>query len=104
MQDPDVRAEHHDHRYGICDLEVRRKPWCYRYNCGYYVNFYSKTGRKMYGRWSKAEQSYRDEANGSARTQLRNSLSELRKVAFEDVEDWDIVNPRHRHSALWDVD
>lgn len=104
MQNRELQIEDHDHRNGICDLDFRIKPWRDYTSCNYHIRYYSKTGRRIFGRPSKAEQSYRAEANGSARTKLRNAVSELRKMAIEDVEDWDIVIPRHRHSALWDVD
>jgi len=103
MQNPELQIEDHDHRNGVCDLEFRIKPWCYLFSCNYHVSYYSKTGRKIFGRNSAREQSYRAEANGSARTQLRNSISELRKMTTDDVEDWDVVTPRHRRSALWDI-
>lgn len=104
MQNRELQIEDHDHRNGVCDLEFRIKPWRDRSACNYRINYYSTVGRKLYGRPSKMEQCYRAEANGSARTQLRNAMSELCKMVPEDVEDWDVVNPRHRHYALWDLD
>jgi hypothetical protein len=103
-QNPELQKEVHDHRNGICDLKFRDQPWRDRYSCNYYVSYYSKNGRKIFGRCSAAEQSYRNEANGSARTQLRNTMSELRKMSLNDVYDHDVKNPHHRHQALWDVD
>lgn len=102
-QNSKFQVESHDHRNGICDLEFRNRPFNAPYTCNYNVKYYTKTGRKIFGRASKAEQAYRDEANGSARMILRNTIDEIRKMSREDIEDFDILNPNHRHQALWDI-
>lgn len=104
MQNPQVRFEHHNHRSGTCDFDIRKQPWSDRSQCNYYCRYYSRSGRVMYGRASKCEQSYRAEANGSARTRLRNAMSDLRKLDIDAIDEYDIPIVRHRHSALGDCD
>jgi hypothetical protein len=106
IQNTELQRAVHDHRSGVCDLlKPRDRRWWFDHNrCHYSVNYYSKVGRKIFGRCSQAEQSYRAEANGSARTKLRNTMTELRKLIRTDIEDCDFQSFQHKHQALWDVE
>lgn len=102
MRDPE-RYEHHDHRDGECDLELRKNPWQDRRACNYYARYYTSLGSKVYGRPSRQIMVYVSESNGSARAKLRSIMNEVKKLDPEDVEDIDIINPRHRHLGLWEI-
>lgn len=103
-----LRREVHNHRLhsSMCDLrETTLSSWktCWqdRDSCFYYVRFYGYNGG-FYSRtskWLKAEVRLR---HGAARAKLRTDMHELMKLSVEDMEDYDIINPNHRHSATWD--
>lgn len=109
-QNPKWRVELHYHEKNTCDLlpfeessDVLYSYWSRRkgISCGYWV---SKEGHQhVWGRCSNAEQSYRAEANGKARRQVRHLRREVIKMTREDIYDCEFLSHPHRRSALWDV-
>lgn len=107
LQNPEWRKEVHNHEDGICDFYDELIPnvlWTWhnrRSYCGYYA---SKEGHQhVWARCSNAEQSYRAEANGKARRQVRHLRREVLKMTREDIYDCEFLSHPHRRSALWDV-
>lgn len=45
---------------------------------------------------------YVAEFNGSSRAKLRMARREMLKMDIEDLIDYDVENPRHRHNAVWE--
>jgi hypothetical protein len=102
-QNPQYRVEDHDHRHGECDLDANNIVEGYSWH-GRGCNFWASNlgNQHIWQRCSKAEQCYRDRANGHARTLLRKQLRELMKTSKEDLEDCEYQSFPHRHQALWD--
>lgn len=100
-----ARKEYHDHADGICDIAqaTGKDVMWYRGNgsCGYGVPYYAwhdgfyPTG----GRWAKAEKRVRE---GGARSRLARDRHELLKLSGAELEDYDVINPRHRHGVMWE--
>jgi hypothetical protein len=97
-----VRIEIHNHEDGICNFDewyTKKDVWPRK--CGYTVSYYGwNEGFFARGpaRWLKAEVK---EYYGSERGNLRKDIHNMLKLSREDVEDYDVINPRHRHGALW---
>jgi hypothetical protein len=102
-----ARMEIHDHTDGVCnfdnwDANLNGNWTTWPRKCGYTVNYYSwHNGFFPRGsaRWLKAEIRLR---HGAARARLRKDTTEIRKLAIEDMDDYDIINPRPRNGALWE--
>jgi hypothetical protein len=97
-----ARKEIHDHRDGVCNFdtwETFKGGWWPR-KCGYTVRYYGYSDGffNISSRWLKAEIA---ESHGSARAKLRKDRHEMLKLDIEDIMDYDVVNPNHRHSAIW---
>lgn len=105
--------EYHDHTKKdedgniICDIDSVEKPDVFYWqrvnaSCGYTVSYYG-WHNGFYGRgsasWLKSEVKLR---HGAARANLRKDAKAMLKSFREDIEDYDIINPRHRNGALWD--
>ena len=102
LQNPEWREEVHDHRDGICDIELVKKCFEYpRYGCGYGAS--DLGNQHVWCRSRRYEQIYRKESNGKARNNLRMDMQELRKMTREDIEDCEFLSYPHRHQALWDA-
>lgn len=99
-----VREEIHDHRDGICNFDEweSNKYSVWPRKCGYTVSYYG-WNNGFFSRgpasWLKAEVRAR---HGAARAKLRKDVHDMLKLRREDIEDYDIVNPRPRNGALWD--
>ncbi len=101
-----ARREYHDHSRGTCDIEdflkIKGERWRYLNTCGYDIPYYGWNGgfySPAVGRWAKAEKKVRE---GGARAKLARDRHEMLKMSREDIEDYDVINPRHRHGVLWD--
>lgn len=100
-----VKKMTHSHEDGVCDVQPLRQGDHYAKKCGYEVNYYGYNagvfGRKgADGRWVKTAVA---KFNGKDRTRLRRDLREMLKLSLDDIEDYDIINPRPRNQALWDA-
>jgi len=107
LEESPERVESHNHEKGICDLRLPtasgwRAPFRGGDYCYYTVSYYG-WNNGFYGRgsarWLKAEIRSR---HGASRAKLRKDISEIKKLSREDIEDYDIINPRPRNGALWD--
>lgn len=101
-----ARTEYHDHSTGDCDIadaKGREVFWYSRSgNCGYNIPYYRWNDgfySNAVGRWAKAEKKIRE---GSARTKLARDRHELVKLSRDEIENYDVINPRHRHGVLWE--
>ena len=107
-QNPQLARERHDHRNSVCDLDYEDNE-CYGWS-GFHSHCRIVTKARwpysysFYGRGSRFGwfHAFVAECNGSARAKLRMARHEIRKMAIEDVTDYDIENPRHRHNAIWE--
>lgn len=101
--------EYHNHEKSPCDIHLYdstsrfnvRKP---RHaglvtSCGYGCAHY---GEELFTR-PKRLKSIINEITGGERAELRKDTQELKKLSREDIEEYDVVNPKHRHSGLWDL-
>lgn len=103
--------ERHDHRLGVCDFEPREREWQGRWSertrrqtCGleipgryfHLLTYYPRT--KLYAFWQS-------ELNDEDNARVRQHLGEVKKLhrAGEDMDDIDVPNYQHRHSAAWEV-
>lgn len=106
-QNPQEARERHDHRDGVCDLDPTDND-CYGWSGFHghcrivtkdrwpYSNIYY--GADRFG-WFH---SYIAKWNGSTRTKLRMARRNILKMNVEDIIDYDVENPRHRHNAIWE--
>lgn len=102
-----IAKEYHDHSLGECDFDPNPGRKCFYWktknNCGYTISYYAYHG----GFWARGYASWLHSEikadNGSARTELRKDVTEMKKLSFDDIKDYDVVNPRHRHSAIWNM-
>jgi len=102
-QNPELRNEAHDHSRGPCTIDTQNIQlwWTIKgHACGYEPKF---SATRIYRGSSKAEQMYRNKANGKDRTALRKIRQKLLKMSREDIENSDVQSFAHRHSALWDA-
>lgn len=104
VKDHKFREERHYHEKGVCDLDFNQ-PRVFESRCfitvnyyGYNAGFYSRKG--SHARWLKAQVA---EFNGSSRAKLRKDCRELRKLSINDIYDYNMINPRPRNGALWDM-
>lgn len=98
--------ERHDHRHGICDIDkaVGKYPFYWQRRdgyCGYSVSYYSYHGG-FYSRPPRGR-SYRQEHEGRMRAGWRKARQDMLKLNSDDIEDYDVKNYQHRHSALWEM-
>jgi hypothetical protein len=98
------RIEYHDHLDGICNLEDwvanQTTSWWPR-KCGYTVSYYGWNNgffARGAARWLKSEVRI---YHGSVRAGLRKDKHNLLKLSREDIEDYDVINPRARNGAQW---
>lgn len=105
-RDHTARREIHNHDDGTCNFVewFESDATFYPYNsrkCGYTVNYYRWNEgffpRPPYGKW------YRREFYGRERAKWRKARHEMRKLSFDDIEDYDVESRQHRHSALWEI-
>jgi hypothetical protein len=103
-----LRREIHNHYLhdSVCDLrEPTNNYWKAPFRggdyCFYYVNFYGYNSGfyPRTSKWLKSEISLR---HGAARARLRRDVHEMLKLDREELIDYNIINPRDRHSATWD--
>lgn len=102
-----VRRTIHNHQHGICDLvPPRANYWRAPFHGGdycYYTVSYYGWNNGFYGRgparWLKAEVRQR---HGATRAKLRKDVQEMLKLDSEGIEEYDVINPKARNSALWD--
>jgi hypothetical protein len=96
-----ARREIHDHTDGICNFEeaTRMYRWWPR-KCGYTVSYYGYNDGffEIRSRWLKSEIKL---SHHAARAELRKDRHEMLKLDKDDLIDYDVVNPNHRHSAIW---
>jgi hypothetical protein len=102
-----VRQERHNHVNNECNITLptagdRQIPFWGRNDCYYTVNYYGYNNG-FYGRgrgsWVRAEIRLR---HGADRARLRRDSHEMLKLSREDIQDYDVVNPRPRNGVLWD--
>ena len=68
--------------------------------CGYTVSYYGYNDGffEIRSRWLKSEIRL---SHSAARAELRKDRHEMLKLDKDDLIDYDVVNPNHRHSAIW---
>jgi hypothetical protein len=96
-----ARREIHDHRDGLCDFdEAIKQTRFWPRKCGYTVSYYGYNDGffEVRSRWIKAEIAL---SRGAERAKLRKDRDELLKLDIENMQDYDVVNPNHRHAANW---
>lgn len=101
-----LREESHNHTKGVCDIAEPtggnwRTPFSGGVHCQYTINYYGYNGGffNSTSRWAQAEIK---RENGGDRCTLRKDVCNMRNLDIEELEDYDVINPRHRHSVLWD--
>lgn len=98
-----IRTEVHYHEDGVCnfdDWEASQLSF-WPHKCGYTVSYYGwNEGFFARGpaRWLKSEVK---EYYGSERARIRKDMHEMLKLSLDDIEDYDVENLQHRHSAIW---
>jgi hypothetical protein len=104
LDESSARMEQHYHEDGTCNFDeaVKDLQNVWPRKCGYTVSYYGwNSGFFSRGpaSWLKAEVRIR---HGAARAKLRKDVHDMLKLSREEMEDYDIVNPRPRNGALWD--
>jgi hypothetical protein len=96
-----ARNEIHNHEDGICNFEEAiTEPYLWPHKCGYTVRYYGYNNGffEIRSRWLKSEIKL---SHGAARARLRKDKHEMLKLDMADLVDYDVVNPNHRHGAIW---